>query len=469
MVMGMFSKGVLREHSSTLILVMRSLDVLAIVVAAAVAYRFTVGEWPIRETYQVGIALGLVCAFVSFDSFALYRAWRGISTMIELRALTAAWVAAFVALVCLLAVTGGLERISLGWLLTWTASGWGVLVIFRVVLRFVLRWIRTEGYNQRRVVIVGMSSRGMQIAQRIRRSTWTGLQVVGFFDERCPARTGASDKLPCLGHPQDLARYVAENQIDQVWVVYPLKAEERVKEVLHLLRHSTVDVRYVLDIFGFDLCNHSINEVAGIPILNLSASPLRGMNAFLKAAEDRVLALLILTIISPLMLAIAVGVKLSSPGPVFYRQERLSWNNRPFMMLKFRSMPVAAESDSGPVWAKAGENRATKFGAFLRRTSLDELPQFINVLKGDMSIVGPRPERPVFVEQFKDEIPSYMKKHLVKAGITGWAQIHGWRGDTDLAKRIEYDLYYIEHWSLWLDLRIVFMTIFKGFIHKNAY
>ena len=169
------------------------------------------------------------------------------------------------------------------------------------------------------------------------------------------------------------------------------------------------------------------------------------------------------------MVAIALGVKLSSPGPVFYRQERVSWHNRRFHMLKFRSMPVNTESASGPVWSKPGEARATPFGAFLRRTSLDELPQFLNVLKGEMSIVGPRPERPHFVEQFKDQVPYYMKKHLVKAGITGWAQVNGLRGDTDLVRRIEYDLYYINHWSLSFDLWIVLMTLLRGFVHKNAY
>jgi Sugar transferases involved in lipopolysaccharide synthesis len=169
------------------------------------------------------------------------------------------------------------------------------------------------------------------------------------------------------------------------------------------------------------------------------------------------------------MLAIALAVKLSSPGPVFYRQERISWNNRPFQMLKFRSMPVDAEQATGAVWARAGEHRATRVGAFLRRTSLDELPQFINVLRGEMSIVGPRPERPVFVHQFKHAIPDYMKKHMVKAGITGWAQVNGWRGSTDLAKRIECDIHYIQNWSLWFDLKIIVLTLFKGFVHKNAY
>jgi putative colanic acid biosynthesis UDP-glucose lipid carrier transferase len=230
-----------------------------------------------------------------------------------------------------------------------------------------------------------------------------------------------------------------------------------------------VNVRLLPGMFGLDLLNHSVTEVAGFPIVNLRATPMQGGSRVLKSLEDKLLSLFILICISPVMLVLAVWVKVTSKGPVFYRQERITWNNRSFGMLKFRSMPVNAESKTGAVWAVSGENRATKIGAFMRKTSLDELPQFINVLKGDMSIVGPRPERPVFVEKFKHDVPGYMQKHMMKAGITGWAQINGWRGDTDLAKRIECDLYYIENWSVWFDIKIVFLTIFKGFINKNAY
>jgi len=202
--------------------------------------------------------------------------------------------------------------------------------------------------------------------------------------------------------------------------------------------------------------------------MNLSVTPMDGTNRVVKAIEDRLLALILLLAVSPLMVIIAMAVKASSPGPVFYRQERVGWNGERFDMLKFRSMRVETERD-GVAWGGARDKPVTSVGAFLRRTSLDELPQFINVLKGEMSIVGPRPERPVFVEQFKEEIPDYMKKHLVKAGITGWAQVNGLRGDTDIARRIEYDLYYIENWSLSFDLKIIILTVFRGFVHRHAY
>jgi putative colanic acid biosynthesis UDP-glucose lipid carrier transferase len=293
--------------------------------------------------------------------------------------------------------------------------------------------------------------------------------VVGYVDDRCGDRHSISDfGLPRLGKLEDLPLIIAAQTIDEVWVAY--QGESLTERAQYQLRHLPVSIRLVIDCFAFKQSKFlSLNTVAGIPTLDFSVSPLHGINRYIKEVEDRLLALILLLLISPLMLFLALGVKLSSRGPVFYRQERVGWNNRSFTMLKFRSMPVDAEAKTGAVWAKPGENRATPFGAFLRKTSLDELPQLINVLRGDMSLVGPRPERPDFVEVFKDQVPNYMKKHMVKAGITGWAQVNGWRGDTDLNRRIEHDLYYIQHWSLWFDLEIAFRTVLTGFINKNAY
>jgi putative colanic acid biosynthesis UDP-glucose lipid carrier transferase len=212
-----------------------------------------------------------------------------------------------------------------------------------------------------------------------------------------------------------------------------------------------------------------MTEIAGLPVINLTDSPMHGIDALVKTIEDLLLATIFLVVTLPLMLAIAIGIKATSRGPAFYRQERVTWNGARFAMLKFRTMPVGAEAKSGPVWANSATPRATPFGAWLRRWSLDELPQFVNVLRGEMSIVGPRPERPEFVARFRQEIPGYMQKHLVKAGITGWAQVNDFRGDTDLAERIRYDLFYIENWSVWFDLRIIAMTIFHVIRSRNAY
>jgi putative colanic acid biosynthesis UDP-glucose lipid carrier transferase len=235
---------------------------------------------------------------------------------------------------------------------------------------------------------------------------------------------------------------------------------------------TTVNIRLVPDIFGFNLLNHSITEIAGLPVIELTSSPMNTGNSFIKSIEDKVLASLILILISPIMLLVAIGVKMSSSGPVFFRQRRYGLSGESIWVWKFRSMTVC-EDDAAFKQATANDKRVTKFGAFIRRTSLDELPQFINVLQGQMSIVGPRPHPVKLNEEFRQLIPKYMLRHIVKPGITGWAQINGYRGETDtlnkMEQRIAYDLYYIDNWSLWFDLRIIFLTVFKGFIDKNAY
>ena len=254
-----------------------------------------------------------------------------------------------------------------------------------------------------------------------------------------------------------------------MWIALPLRAESRIREILTALREQSVEIRFVPDIYGFHLLNHSFTEIAGLPIISLTETPMSGVNRVLKTLEDYVVSAAALIVLSPLLALIALVIALTSRGPVLYRQERITWNGERFHMFKFRTMPVDAEADSGPVWSTRSEPRATPFGRFLRRFSLDELPQLFNVLRGEMSLVGPRPERPEFVEQFRRQIPGYMQKHLVKAGITGWAQVNDLRGDSDLPQRINYDLYYIEHWSIWFDLRILALTLWHILTSRNAY
>ena len=293
--------------------------------------------------------------------------------------------------------------------------------------------------------------------------------MIGFYDDDRAKHGTTVASRPVLGSVDRLAEDVAKSGVDQVWIALPLRAAARIRDILTALREHTVEVRFVPDIYGFHLLNHSFTDVAGLPVISLTETPMSGINSVIKAAEDYALATLALICTAPLLLAIALGVKLSSRGPVLYRQERVTWNGEHFAMLKFRTLPVHAEHSSGPVWSHHGERRATPFGAALRRFSLDELPQLINVLRGEMSLVGPRPERPEFVSQFRKEIPGYMQKHLVKAGITGWAQVNDLRGNSDLAKRIQYDLYYIENWSLWFDLRILTLTLWHVFRSRNAH
>jgi putative colanic acid biosynthesis UDP-glucose lipid carrier transferase len=460
--------GILKEHASTLNAAFHVADWLVIALSGWLAYWLYLGTPTLPGRYSVVILLTLLFAAWLFPRFSLYQTWRGASVIDEVRSVSMAWGAVLLALTAFAFTTKTGPEYSRGWLGIWAVLGWMGLILARVVLRGGLRWLRRRGFNQRHIVIVGSAGLGAQVAERLRAAPWMGLTVAGYFHGGDSGSQDHISGIPHIGGIDTVAAYVTEHRIDQVWIAMPLRDEDKVKWLLHELRNTTADIRFVPDFFGLRLLNHSVMDVAGLPVMNLSVTPMTGLNVLIKAVEDRGLAFLILLLISPLMLFIALGVKFSSPGPVFYRQERVGWNGENFMMLKFRSMPVDVEKD-GVQWGGAGSTKqTTPFGALLRRTSLDELPQFINVLKGDMSIVGPRPERPMFVDKFKDEIPNYMKKHLVKAGITGWAQVNGWRGDTDIAKRIEYDLYYIENWSVWLDLKIIFLTFIKGFVNKNA-
>lgn len=343
-----------------------------------------------------------------------------------------------------------------------------LLILLRVVLYYFVRRARQQGHYIRRVLIVGAGRTGRRLASAMQQYPWMGLEVVGFFDDN------KRDDEDVLGDAADVVAFVDEAEaggrpIDYVYVALPLSASEKIEYLVNGLASRLPHVCLVPDIFHLDIINSRVTDVDGMPVIHLIDETPFEFRRFIKRGVDIAFSLTFLIVASPLMLALALAVKMSSPGPVFYRQERMGLNGHTFHILKFRSMPVDAEASTGPKWAQSGEKRATPIGAFLRRTSLDELPQFINVLKGDMSVVGPRPERPVFIEQFREHVPKYMLRHKMKAGITGWAQVNGWRGNTSIERRIEYDIYYIQHWSLKLDFKIMLMTVWKGFVHENAY
>jgi putative colanic acid biosynthesis UDP-glucose lipid carrier transferase len=465
----MFPKGLLQEYAGALSLVSRFLDILCVVVGAVIAFLWKFGNFKFPQHYEIAVLITALLTLIVFSTSGIYTSWRGKRFLHQARIVTLVWMSVVVILILLAFLTKTSTLYSRQWMAMWTFTGWGFLILFRFGFYKLLEAMRARGWNHKRIIVVGTGELARNVAQNIRSSSWTGLDVVAFYDDNTCAITREIDGIDVKCGENELDDIVSQNRINEVWLALPLKEEDRMKKILHDLRHNTATIRFVPGIFEFRLLNHAVTEVAGLPVIDLNASPLVGLNRFIKELEDKVLSLLILVLVSPLFLFIAVGIKLTSHGPVFFRQERVSWNGKPFVMYKFRSMPVNVESKSGPVWAKPDELRATKLGAFLRKTSLDELPQFWNVLKGDMSIVGPRPERPFFVEKFKEEVPDYMKKHLVKAGITGWAQINGWRGDTDINKRIEFDLFYVENWSLWFDIKIIILTLFKGFVHKHAY
>jgi len=462
------NRSLLKDNALLFEWAMRVLDPLLVALVGAIAYWLYLDDPALTERYTLAIiGITLACSTL-FPFVGLYASQRGVTLFEEVHRLLNAWLLLAMTWFAFLFLSKTGNDFSRVWSVYWIVTGFIVHLTVRGAIRVTLRTLRERGYNVRRVAIVGANDLGREIAERIGKLKWSGLEVRGFYDDGAPSPESADAPVPFRGGVDQLLRDLGIGSIDQVWIALPLRDEARIREVLQDLRHYSVQVRFVPNIFDFALLNHSMTEIAGLPVINLTETPLEGANRLLKNLEDLVISILILIVTSPLMLFIALGVKLSSPGPVFYRQERVTWNGERFHILKFRSMPVDAEADSGPVWSNGSQPRATPFGALLRRTSLDELPQFINALRGAMSIVGPRPERPEFVERFKHQIPGYMQKHLVKAGITGWAQVNDFRGDTDLRERIQCDLYYIENWSLWFDLRIIALTLVHVFRTRNA-
>lgn len=461
-------RSVLKENSTLFDMGLRILDPLYVIGAGVGAYFAYFGSTDMPVRYVAALLGVALIALSAFAATGLYRSQRGISFVDETRTMCIAWLA--------IAVTSGMflflsktgADFSRAWALIWMAGGLGGHVLLRAAIRLALRAMRRRGLNLRHVVIVGAGEHGRNVARRIRAAPWSGMNVRAFYDDDAKAGT-VLDGVPVAGPIAQLAADADERPTDQIWIALPLRDEGRIRAILDALRQTSAIIRFVPDIYGFHLLNHSVTEVAGMPVLNLTDSPHSGAYRTLKAVEDYLLASIMLIVASPLFALIAAVIKLTSPGPVLYRQARVTWNGQRFDMLKFRTMPVDTETGSGPVWSSHGDRRPTPFGAWLRRFSLDELPQVLNVLRGEMSLVGPRPERPAFVEQFRKEIPGYMQKHLVKAGITGWAQVNDLRGDTDLARRIEYDLYYIEHWSVWFDLRILALTAWHVLKSRNAH
>jgi putative colanic acid biosynthesis UDP-glucose lipid carrier transferase len=461
------NRSVLKPYASQFLFTLRASDPLVGLGVGIVTYVAYLNVFPLPEHYVLFLVAACVAIVAVFPLFRLYEPRRGASMADELRRLLLAWGAIGVLAGITLFATKSGNAYSRAWVFAWLVGSFVATAAMRVLVRLALRALRRRGLNLRHVMVVGAGSLGRRIAERLRHSTWAGLNVVGYYDDD-PEKIGTSiDGRPVRGPIDCLFTENDWTGIDQVWIALPLRAEARIRLLLTALRDSPVEVRFVPDIYSFHLLNHSFTEIAGLPVISLTETPMVGVNRLLKWLEDFVFGTVALVLAAPALIVIAAGVKLTSTGPVLYRQERMTWNGQRFQILKFRTMPVDAEPE-GPIWPQNGVDRATGFGAFLRRFSLDELPQLINVLKGEMSLVGPRPERPEFVARFRQEIAGYMQKHLVKAGITGWAQVNDLRGDSDLIRRIEYDLYYIDHWSIWFDLRILALTLWNILTSRHA-
>ena len=339
----------------------------------------------------------------------------------------------------------------------------------RLVLRKALRSLRKRGFNLKHVLVVGYSRAAEAYIDRLQWNPQWGYSLVGILDDHLPKGTPYKG-VKVIGKIDDLVDILPENNLDEIAIALSLKDYDRLEEIVDVCEKSGVHTKFVPDYNSLIPSRPYTEDLMGLPVINIRYVPLSNTgNAYLKRCMDVAGALFGIIITSPLLLVIAVLVKLSSPGPIIFKQERVGLHNKNFYMYKFRSMELQSEEDEKKAWTVKNDPRVTRVGKFIRKTSIDELPQLFNILKGDMSLVGPRPERPLFVEKFKEEIPRYMIKHQIRPGLTGWAQVNGYRGDTSILKRIEYDLYYIENWTVGLDVKIILLTFITGFVNKNAY
>jgi Undecaprenyl-phosphate glucose phosphotransferase len=442
---------------------------LAIAFLAAYATRFSIFAWEsipeLRDTL-VTLALVLVIFPVVFRQQQLYTTNRNRSHIGEVFEIFKATVLGTLVLVAISYFVR--ERYSRLTILVFATYAFVGVTAIRLVTRAIFNSLRRRGVNVKTVLVVGAGDLGERFIDTMEQHRELGFKVVGALTRK-PEKVGTLVKgVPVVGLFGELGKFLDGTPVDQVVLALPLDEQGALKELMEELAMRTVDVKLVPDLFNYVTLRGGLEEFGGLPIISLQGAPLEGWNLIAKRVFDVLVSGLALLLLSPLLLVLALLVKLTSRGPVFFAQERMGVDGHLFKMLKFRTMKVDAEKD-GPRFATAKDDRRTPVGAILRKTSLDELPQFWNVLVGDMSLVGPRPERPVFIEAFKKQIPRYHLRHMVKSGITGWAQINGLRGDTSIKDRIDYDLYYIEHWSLAFDVKILVRTALGGFLSKNAY
>ncbi len=464
-------RGILHAHQSALSVAHRLLDLTVIVL---------IGYWqswqsPLTsaETWFQIILAVLVFHWVG-EYHQLYGSWRGERITRELTKVFNYWALTFVLLLSVNYLVLNQEQLPDNGQMTWFALVLAVLCGYRMLIRQLLHSLRRHGFNTRRVAIVGTGQVGARLAQSISSAPWMGLDLLGFYDTDPQQMDlgAAGQRIPVLGDLQQLVIDAREGRIDKVYITLAFSAEPHLRELITGLSDTTASVYLIPDVFMFELLHARSESINGLASISIFDSPMDGAWSLVKRAEDIVLSSIILLLIAVPLVLIAIAIKLTSPGPVLFRQRRYGLDGRPIEVWKFRSMTVQ-ENGAEVRQATRNDARVTPLGSFLRRTSLDELPQFFNVLRGEMSIVGPRPHAVAHNEQYRKQVSGYMLRHKVKPGITGWAQINGWRGETDtldkMRKRVEFDLEYIEHWSIWLDLKIILLTLFKGFLNKNAF
>ncbi|VUS60250.1 UDP-glucose:undecaprenyl-phosphate glucose-1-phosphate transferase [Klebsiella spallanzanii] len=396
-----------------------------------------------------------------------YRSWRGVKLSSEITLVIKNWTLSILLSMGVIFFTPQIT-ISFNIIFWWFIFCCVGILSFRVLIRYSARWLRMLGYNTRKVAIAGSMPVGINLAKSFIEEPWLGFIVQGYYGEK----KKVEENIPYAGDLDALVCDAKQGKIDRIYIAMSMDDNDKIKKLVRELTDTTCSVMLIPDLFTFNILHSRTEEVNGVPVVPLFDTPLNGINMVLKRLEDIFVSSMILLLISPLLLLIAFAIKVTSNGPIIFKQTRYGIDGKPIKVWKFRSMTVM-ENDAIVIQAKKNDSRITPLGGFLRKTSLDELPQFINVLLGNMSIVGPRPHAVSHNEQYRKLIEGYMLRHKVKPGITGLAQIKGWRGETDtlekMQKRVEYDLEYIREWSIWLDIKIIVLTIFKGFINKSAY
>ena len=459
----------------------RIIDIAMVALGAALAAAAHSGKFVWLDDMQsVSLAFDCLLVVVFFPALGIYQSWRGKPLYDLLCRVAGGWV--------LVEVTGILISFSLHrsdslsrlWLAYWALATIVLLIVTKVIVYSILRGLRREGFNQRAVAIVGGAPYGRFLIEQMRSRPDAGFSPVVVFDEdgtinhyEDPDAGDAIDGVPVERDYQRMLELVRQRAIRELWLALPISKEKAIHRFVMDLRNDFVNIRFIPDVRSLTLFNQPMVELLGVPAINLAASPITDLRVLPKRVFDRLFALAALTALAPVMLVIAAMVKLSSPGPVFFRQKRKGIDGHEFEIYKFRSMKVHKEEAGRITQATRRDPRITAVGAFLRRTSLDELPQFINVLRGEMSVVGPRPHALEHDDIYKDLVKGYMHRYRIKPGITGWAQINGYRGETDriekMMGRVKLDLYYMQHWTFWLDIKIVVLTLWKGFTGSNAY
>jgi len=468
------TRFIAREHAGLIELANRGLDTAALLAAALiVALGFPFGpSGPTRE-FVLLVLLNLLCNLLILQQAGLYRSWRGRPFTDQLGRLMLSGLGAGLITLTIWAALGLDSEISRNLVLIWLSLGTALICFQRAVFQITVRYYRRQGVNAKHILIYGAGKLGQSIAEQARLSPETGYRVLAYLDDDLTLAGSKCGEIPVVGGLRSMDDWLSRNEIDEIWVALPLDAVQRVTGVLEIADAHMVSVRLFPDLNGLALLNHSVSEMLGLPIIDLNVNQMQGLNRLIKELEDKILGISFFVLALPFIGLIALAIKLSSSGPVIFRQRRNGWDGRLFTIYKFRTMFQHEERNGQITQAKKDDSRFTPKSRWLRQTSLDELPQLFNVIQGKMSLVGPRPHAVEHNNFFQQRISGYMRRHRVKPGITGWAQINDLRGEIieldDMSRRLKHDLYYIEHWSLLFDLRIIIATLLKIFSSKKAW